>query len=230
MMLAVLAGFGEIGESVYNVFSKYHDIAIHDPEQGYDATGGVFDILLVAIPYSEHFCDIVADYARMFGVEGTLVFSTVPVGTCRKIGACHSPVEGKHPDLTESIRKTDKWLGGSNIYAKRFLEEADFTVRRFNNPETTEFLKIRSTTLYGLNIEFARYSKQVCDELKIEYSVVKEWDAWVNGLYATMGMPQFTRYILDPPIGAKGGHCVTANAKMLNSQYPHTLVSVVAEE
>jgi len=228
-MRALLVGYGEIGKAVDAVFNRYHSITCYDPQTHPEQPEGDFDILLVAFGYSDRFVDSVEAYMALYDIDHVLVFSTVPIGTCTRMGACHCPVEGKHPDLRASIRMTDKWLGGHDDTCWRFLVEAKFTVNQLSKPEHTEFLKLRSTTVYGLNIEFARYSKTVADDLDLDYMIVKHWDGWVNQLYSRLDMEWATRYILDPPKGAKGGHCVTPNARILNEQYPDALVARVAE-
>ena len=225
-MKALLIGYGEIGKAVHKVFSGQHDIEVYDSAFNVDTPTGEYDVLLVAIPYTPSFVEIVQGYKA----KHIIVFSTVPIGTCSQIGACHCPVEGKHPYLAESMRKTTtKWLGGHDDICTEFVQSAGFYVQHLDKPEYTEFLKLRSTTLYGLNIEFARYSKSVCDDLGLDYEHVKSWDTWVDNLYHDLGMPWFRRYLLDPPKGTKGGHCVTPNALLLNEQYPDELVARVAE-
>lgn len=230
-MDSLLVGYGEIGKGVKSVFDRYHSITVFDPAYNNNKPEKeYFDILLVAIPFSDKFIDIVKGYLEDYDINHCLVFSTTAIGTCKQIPACHCPVEGKHPNLAESIRATDKWLGGSDDVCKTFLEDADFFVRQFDKAEHTEFLKLRSTTVYGLNIEFARYCKGIADDIGLDYDNVKKWDEWYNQLYQGFGEDRFTRPILDPPTGKKGGHCVTPNAIILNKQYPSPMVEIVAEE
>lgn len=231
-MRCVLVGFGEIGKGVKRVYGIKHTIAVYDPitQPVMPATHEPYDLLLVAIPHSEAFIEQVRGYQRAFGVKATLVFSTTPVGTCRRLGAVHCPIEGRHPDLAESIAVTERWLGGADPTVFEFFTEAKMPYRMLPSPEHTEFLKLRSTTVYGVNIEFARYCKAVCDDIGMDYAECKAWDAWYNRLYGEyFRQPQFTRPLLDPPTGAKGGHCVTPNARILMEQYPSPLVASVAE-
>lgn len=227
-MKAILVGFGEIGKGVYEVFGKYHQIETYDIKSGKKPEGS-YDVLLVAIPFLDNFSEVIRDYQKEFGAKATIIFSTVPVGTCGPLGAVHCPVEGKHPQLAESIRISDKWVGGTDKVATSFIEQAEFKVISLEKPEYTEFLKLRSTTVYGLNIEFARYSKKVCDEIGLDFEQTKNWDGWVNGIYDHFGMEWAKRYVLDAPSGSKGGHCVTPNAKILSEQFPSPLVEIVAE-
>lgn len=228
-MKAILVGFGEIGKSVYEVFSKYHQIETFDVKNG-ERPAGQFEILLVAIPFIDDFKEVIRGYQKEFETKSTIVFSTTAVGTCAEIGAVHCPVEGRHPDLAESIRVSDKWLGGRDELAEKFLKEAEFNVMVLGKPEYTEFLKLRSTTIYGVNVEFARYTKNVCEKIGLDFEETKKWDSWYNDIYKHLGMDWAHRYILDPPEGKKGGHCVTPNAKILYKQFPDELVRIVAEE
>lgn len=229
-MKCLLIGNGEIGSGVNEVFGAVHDITVYDPINAPHEPEGDFDLLLVAIPYGPLFTEQVRMRQERHNVKGTIVFSTVPIGTCSALGASHAPVEGKHPDLAESMRKRMFLVGGYAPLVDGFFNAGEPWFVLVDKPEYTEFLKLRSTTLYGLNIEFARYSKAVCDELGMDYEWVEVWDNGVNHLYSMLGMPEYTRYILDPPDGPKGGHCVTPNAKLLYEQYPSVMVKVVAED
>lgn len=229
-MKAILVGYGEIGRGVKEVFGEHHHVDVYDPITQPDKPSGQYDILLVALPFMPTFAEVVGSYQKEYGVKSTIIFSTVAVGTCRQLGAAHCPVEGKHPNLAESIQVSDKWLGGKSVVAEHFLESAGFKVNVLDKPEYTEFMKLRSTTVYGLNIEFARYTKEICDQLGLDYENIKAWDKWVNGIYKHFGMDWATRYILDAPTGPKGGHCVTPNATILQGQFPHPLVNIVASD
>ena len=224
----ILVGYGEIGKSVHKVWGENHLISVYDPTNAPIKPQGRFDILLVAIPYNERFLKIVKDYQEEFRTQCTIIFSTVPIGTTSKLlAAVHSPVEGKHPLLEESIRIMPRWVGGEHPLATRFFGEGEFI--QLEKPEHTELLKLQSTTKYGLNIEYARYIKGICDELKMDYELVKDFDRDYNYLYDKLKMPYFSRYIIDAPVGPKGGHCVVPNARILNKQYPNEMVKIVGE-
>lgn len=225
-MKKIIIGYGEIGKALSDVF---HIKDIHDLDKG-KICGGQFDLMLVAIPYSDNFIEIVNSYIEKFKIKETIIFSTVAIGTTRKIpNAVHSPVEGKHPELAYSIRKAKRWVGGYSKLVDEFFKEHDFNPV-YVTPETTEFLKLRSTSLYGLNIEFARYSKEVCDKLEINYHHVKQFDLDYNILYKHLGMPQYQRYILYPPKGNEKGHCITPNAKILNEQFPSIFLEEIIRD
>lgn len=225
-MRTILVGYGEIGQAL----SKTFDIdEVYDTKMATKPTG-TFDLLLIAIPYSKTFVKSVKKYQKEYNVQATLIFSTVPIGTCSQLGASHCPVEGRHPDLAKSLEVSYKWLGGHNDLCFKFLRMGGFRVMHVDHPEFTEFLKLQSTAKYGLNIEFARYVKACCDDMEMNYDMVKEWDRWYNELYAELDIDWAKKFVLDPPVGPKGGHCIVPNAKILNEQFPHDLVRIVAEE
>jgi hypothetical protein len=231
-MRALLMGFGEIGKGVYEVFQHVHEIHILDPKYpSYLPVELDFDILLVAIPYSDHFVEAVTTTKEQYNIDAAIIFSTVAIGTTSKIpGAVHSPVEGKHPHLATSIRKMERWVGGESPKANFFFRKAGINPKVVEKPEFTEFLKLRSTSLYGVNIEFARYSKQVCDDLGMDFHFVQAFDVDYNELYQNLGMPQYQRYILDAPEGVIGGHCIVGNSKILDAQYPSVFLKEIHKE
>lgn len=219
-MNCILVGYGEIGRAVKDVFGQAHNIDTYDITDKGKPPAKSYDILLACFPYSEIFETEAQHYQNRFNTKATIIFSTVAIGTTRKIpGAVHSPVEGKHPNLAESIKIMPRWVGGFGKLVDQFFTEAGFKPK-YVTPETTEFLKLQSTSNYGLMIEYARYVKSVCDQLGINYAHVKDFNLDYNILYRKMGMSKYQRYILDPPEGNLGGHCVTPNARMLDSQYP----------
>lgn len=216
-MKIVLVGYGEIGSSLYEVFSKYAQIEICDINREVE---GEFDMMFVAIPYTENFVDIVKNYQQKHKPKSTIIFSTVAIGTSSKLGAVHSPVEGMHPTLADSIRRAIRWVGGESTDFINLLKEVRINFKQVEKPEHTEFLKLRSTSLYGVNIEYARYCKKVADELEMDFQYVKDFDLDYNKLYKDLGRENYQRYILTPPEGKIGGHCVVPNAKLLDEQFP----------
>jgi len=212
---------GEVGRAVYEVFNRHHHIEPYDVNGDYPLPEGRHEVLLVAIPYSDSFVEAVNAYRRRWAVRCTIIFSTVAIGATRRVpGAVHSPVEGKHPKLARSILLMPRWVGGKNDLALRFFRAARIEPKVVHKPEWTEFLKLRSTSKYGVNIEWTRYEAEVAKDLGMDFSLVKEFDKHYNVLYMRLGMPQFSRYILEPPQGNIGGHCVRENSVLLDKQYP----------
>lgn len=229
-MNALLIGYGEIGKGVFEVYSKYHQIDILDPQYQTERMLDEYDVMLVAIPYSDNFIETISKYQQEFKPKAKIIFSTLPVGTTAKLkDAVHVPIEGKHPNLSESIEKWQVFMGGFNQIAYKFFIQSNKMPYILDKPEHTEFLKLQSTTNYGLMIEYARYCNNVCKSIGMDYDNINTYNAYYTNLYAEMNMPQFARYLLTPPSGSKGGHCITNNAKILREQFPDILIDVVAE-
>jgi hypothetical protein len=229
-MKTLLLGYGEVGKAVYENLKDSHEIDIIDLKFKQKSPLRELDdnqVLLVTIPFTDKFIKTVQEYQDKIKPKATIIFSTVAIGTCRKLNAVHSPIEGKHPDLTQSFKIHKRWLGGHNQVASQFFWNAGIKLMQVTEPEHTEFLKLRSTSLYGLNIEFARYSSDVAKKLNMPFELTKNYDEDYNELYEKLGLKQFQRYILDAPQGKIGGHCITPNALILDKQYPSVFLKEI---
>lgn len=228
-MKTIVVGLGEVGEGMREVLSKVYSVSICDPSKEHiPALEERYDVMIVALPWSDQFIGFTKLYQKIWNPRYTVVVSTVPVGTCRKVNAWHSPVEGIHPRLAESLLTHVRWLGGvPDPVLISYFEQVGMKVKSVEKPEETEFLKLRSTTLYGINIEYARYSGQVCEQMGFDYENVNEWDAHYNELYDTLGLSQMKRYLLKPPSGKIGGHCIYPNAQILQGQFPDEMIDVI---
>jgi len=228
-MRAILIGWGEVGRGLYELFSPYHQIDVYDTKKNiiiHNITNP--NVLMIAIPYfldNDDFISVVKGYQKEFNPGVTIIFSTVPIGTSSRLKSLHCPVEGRHPNMAEAMRTWTWWIGGEDEDAERFFHQAGLLYKVVQKPEYTEFMKLHSLTLYGLNIEFARYNKTVADKIGMSYSLLKQYDESIFDLCMEMakGNPErYKKYILelDPPTGKIGGHCILPGTDILNSQYP----------
>lgn len=232
-MKCLLIGYGEIGKAVFTVYREHHNIEVYDPKfcECNLLPVDSYDILLVAIPYSDKFIEIVRSYTEIYSIKTTIVFSTVPIGTCSQIPNCvHSPVEGKHPELAISIFTMERLVGGVEPLAYRFFKEAGQSPIVHDTPELTEALKLLSTTFYGVCLEYYRYASQILGSLGGDGSEFKHFNILYNELYKALNMKQFLRPLLNAPHGELGGHCVVPNANILQDQYPNPMVKLVATQ
>lgn len=230
-MKHLVIGVGQIGSAVTAVLSEKYDVLTLDitPE----SIKSKIDVLHICFPYSEDFIKEVRKYRTKFKPKLIIIYSTVPIGTTKKIKhAVHSPVEGKHPRLATSVRVGLRWIGyndredkilAQNIWRPITLCES------VPSSDWTEFLKLASTSKYGINIVWADYMDRVSKELDMPYDYVKEWDHSYNDLYSRLRMKGNRKYILDPPQGEIGGHCVVPNAKLLNEQFPSQMLYKIIE-
>lgn len=231
-MKCVVLGNGEIGQAIKAHFSKYHTIVTYDTKDNdceRDLKYKECELLLVCLPYTKNFVDIVNRYIKTFLVEATIIFSTVPVGTTRQIeNAIHAPIEGKHPKLESSVANWKFSLGAEVLRTKaiRFFMEAKKEFDIFS-PEQTELFKLASTSFYGVMLEYMRYIKKCSETLGVDYKDFLKYNENYNNLYKSLGMEQFTRPILTAPDGEIGGHCVVPNAKLLNDQFGNVFLEEI---
>lgn len=231
--MSLVIGYGEIGKAVGTMIGQ-HDMLDQKPGLENKSMYDELDILHICFPYTENFIEEVEKYIRNFNPQHIIIWSTVPIGTTKQIPrAVHSPVEGKHPDLADSIAIMERWLGVNDKAEGQFFTEyfhqLDLRVRVVMSSDYTEALKLLSTTEYGINIEFARYKAHVALEIGMDYQLTKEWNTEYNRLYKELGLKSYQKFVLDAPDGPKGGHCVTPNALILNEQYPSIITEIVGE-
>lgn len=248
MIKCLLIGYGDIGRSINNLMKDSCLVEIHDPDKNFYAPNKVgldlkkeYDLMLVAIPYSKDFIDIINEYKRIFNYKVVLIFSTVPIGASDKLDAYHSPIEGRHPNLEKMMNKHIHWLGLKKGFNRNILDNGKelsiitnffdslfWEYKIFKSTKITEFLKLRSLALYALNIEFARYSNKICEAIGIPFDLVKQYDKEMNELCnKTKEMEGFQRYILDPPEGKIGGHCILSGVEILDDQFPNYLIQEI---
>ena len=218
----LIIGKGEVGKSLFNVLKKIYDVRIRDKKPL--KLKKKVEILHIAFPYSKTFVKSVKDYIKEYQPEITVIHSTVPVGTTRKCGekVLHSPVRGMHPSLEESLLVFVKYIGGKKRYAKRiasYFKKAGIKTKIFDKPETTELLKILSTTYYAWNICFCKEVKRICDRYGLSFKEVYiDSNKTYNEGYAKLGKKNVIRPILIPMKGKIGGHCLIPNCHLLKDE------------
>jgi hypothetical protein len=214
-----ILGYGDIGKALHSLFKKC-ELEIVDPKYKMIDSNNICDYVLVAIPFSDTFLQICLEEKSK--CKNIVIFSTVPIGTTKNIpGAVHIPIEGKHPFLDDSLKHWKFFMGYNpgvdmTAYIKLF-NHIQKSVYPIESTDTTEAMKILSTTLYGVNIEYARYAN---DTLKDKYEYFNDYNNAYNYLYAQLGIKDYRRYILYPPEKVIGGHCVKENARFVNGIFP----------
>lgn len=191
-----------------------------------------YAVLHIAIPWSDLFVQAVREYQQRFEPQVTIIYSTVPIGTSEGLGAVHSPVEGQHPDLADSIRRHVRWLGSSDREKRNhaylyWRGRTQSVIQTVDSADYTEFLKLRSTARYGINIAFAEYEYRVADEIGMPGRYLEDFDYDYNRLYKDDR--KANRYVLTDPEGEIGGHCIVPNAEILYGQYPDSLLQEIIE-
>jgi len=225
-MRHLILGLGEIGTSLMQTLKEDTAIDGYDLKSKELLSCDRYDVLHVCYPWHADFVQTTLDYEKKYTPKIIVIHSTVPVGTTREIAkhvpCLHMPVEGKHPNLAESMTFWTWPIG----CLPQHTEEAGKIANSFNannlktnivsNPDATEAMKILSTTKYGMDIIFARMQNRILTDLGIKkYDLVLQYTQAYNELYQKLGMEQFTRPLLTPSEEPIGGHCVKQNLELL---------------
>ena len=212
--VTLIVGRGQIGMALHGVLLDA--CLVRALDVGDDLPHHLVDVMHVCFPYSAAFEAEVQRYQEACKPRLTIVHSTVPVGTSRGLGAVHSPVMGIHPNLEQSLRTFTKFIGGPRASdAARHLMRAGIRCYVTGRSETTELMKLLSTTFYGLCIEWTKHVKGMCDEAGAPFEAWTLWTQTYNAGYAALGHPEYARPNLIPLEGQIGGHCVLPNLGLL---------------
>lgn len=216
-MRTLIIGDGEIGRSLYGVLSRHYPIQIIGKLYSIDFNP---EIMHICFPYSKEFIGAVKSYQKEYKPKYTIIHSTVPVGTSKKCCALHSPVIGIHPNLKESLLTFTKFLAGKDAgYVAQYFRRTGMKVYLTDKQETTELMKICSTSFYGLCIEWTKEVKRFCDKYKVPFEMWTLWTDNYNKGYGKLGHPEFHRPNLIPIKQKIGGHCVLQNLEFLKSKF-----------
>ena len=222
----VVVGLGEIGRPILDLVAMQHDaigVDVSPPPQRVSAV----DILHICYPFDiEDFVAETARYIGLFTPSLTIINSTVAVGTTRavakKTGAAvvHSPVRGKHPHMTQDLRRYVKFVGGvEGSDAERAADHfrsIGMTTTVLSSPEATELAKLTETTYFGLMIAWAQEIERYCDQLALNYDEIVSF---------------FKEIVFFPPVkyvpGVIGGHCVIPNLEILLRLGPSAMLQAI---
>lgn len=236
-MKSIVIGAGQIGLAVAEVVARTDEVIIYDSKNYNEPPilKGV-DVIHICFPYIEEetFLEAVNNYIQKYQTRHVVIWATVAIGITKKIhGAVHSPVEGRHPKLASSIKAMTRWVGYNSsddaAFFEPYFKNLQLGTRFVPSSNFTEFLKLRSTSKFGINLVWADYEASVARELGMDFRMIKDFDVDYNKLYHNIGMDWAQRYILDPPEGKIGGHCVVPNAELLDEQFPSEMLKSIKE-
>lgn len=228
-----IIGYGEIGSSLYKVYSEFsnYDIKVLDPFVGKNEDLTHSEFLNICIPYTEKFVDVVNDYVVKYSPKNVIIHSTVAPGTTKKIigKVSHSPVRGVHPNLDIGIKTFVKFIGSENVadaeeYA-RHLSSMNIKSIICKNSLTTEYAKLLDTTYYGICIAFHSDVLELCEREQLNFEeVMTQFNKTYNEGYIKLGKENVVRPVL---YGTKkiGGHCVIPNAEILENYITSDLIT-----
>ena len=217
----VIAGLGEVGKPLFELFSTKHDVIGVDlalPERIEKA-----EILHVCYPFQiADFIGETARYIELFQPSLTIINSTVSVGTTRAVAertgtaVVNSPVRGKHARMLQELSVYTKFIGAldaaSGAQAAAHFESVGLKTKVLSSPEATELAKLTETTYFGVMIAWAQEVERYCDQSGQSYDEVVSF---------------YDEIKFFPPVkyvpGIIGGHCVMPNIRIL-SKYTDSVI------
>lgn len=219
-MVSLIVGVGEVGKALYEIFTAVYPKESVLTVDRHGSTGNLaqkIDIMHVCFGYNPNFVKQVKEYQKKYNPTYTVIHSTVPVGTSRKVKAVHSPIRGIHPNLKGGILTFIKYLAGPDAsMVADYFRIANMRVYLFDDPETTEAGKLFDTEYYRACIEFAQRVKQYCKEKNLNYhEVYTLFNISYNEGYTALNRPEYVRPVLQPIMKEIGGHCVLPNKELI---------------
>lgn len=222
-MKQVVIGAGQVGSAITEVLSDQWNVETVDIDSEYIPTAED-TVIHICFPYSAKFEENVREYKKIYQPSLTIIHSTVPVGTSRRLNAVHSPITGKHPNLAQSVKTFIKLFGGDSASSTDALRAASiFSVCGVKsyiaaNSETTEAGKLWQTLQYGwliaLQKEGYAWMQSVGADPRIAYDFMNEtYNEGYEELELDFRLPTF---IKDMP-GPVGGHCVIPNTELMEN-------------
>lgn len=224
----ICIGTGEIGRPLYELIAGVFNTLAIDPvefpeNEGVDA---VADILHICIPGNlPNYDDIIEGYLNKYNATQVYLHGTVLPGTTKRLNEkffttifVNSPVHGKHHgmQMKKDMLRFKKYVGFSKELPQPTVDKMVEHLRKIGfgkvvairGTENTEWLKILSTTYFGLVIAWAQEVERICDKFGLDYETVTD-------IY------KHQEDIIPPHFaGQIGGHCVLPNIEIIKSVFP----------
>lgn len=218
---------GEIGIAISKIFNSKYGI---DTSYNYDDTvyqlAGFTKIVHICIPYVKDYVDVVIRYINKLTPDLVLIHTTCKIGTTRQIGeitnkpVVHCPVNGKHPQMIDEIKRYGFFVGAIQTkhgqMACEYIERYGIDTYLCETPEITELSKIASTELLRKIIEFYQDYKQYVREKELNWA---EFIAFFDNLYRKAEDGKWIYRVfqragrIDTPMSRK--HCISKNKELL---------------
>lgn len=221
-MKSSIIGLGEVGAGLFSILKNHYDI------QWFEKTSDPnykTEIMHVCIPWSDEFHAIVESYVAVQKPEIIVVHSSVPVGTCKKLNAFHSPIRGQHPDMTGGILNYVKYIGTDshdatlNEQVLSYFDKAGIKSELISGTKTTELAKLLELCRYGTYIAFAKEQEDICKHFGVDYNVaVKDYEGTRSSGLLSLNRFDLVQPQLYPFKDYVGGHCTVEDMEILLEQ------------
>jgi UDP-N-acetyl-D-mannosaminuronate dehydrogenase len=239
----LVIGLGQVGVSISELLAETGKFSVY----GYDIdrrkmqSMGVaelpdrVDVMHICYPCVDQgeFVKITVGHVNRFRPALTIIESTVPPGTTRKVyesakcSMTHSPVRGIHVDtenMKREIRSWTKYVGGvdseSTSRACEHFRKIGLKVKALDSPIETELAKLFNTTYRALMIAWFQEMHRISRSLKANFDQIVDF------------LEDTHRGRLDRPIffpSVIGGHCIIPNANLLTEACKSEFVGLILE-
>jgi len=239
--VVLVVGLGEVGRSLYELLkeSKKFDIYCFDVNKErmqdivQDDVPDKVDVLYICYPCGsqEDFVNITVDYMKKFKSKLTIINSTVPPGTTKKVHKIsggklvHSPIRGMHSNIETMKRDLvfwTKYVGGidkkSAELARKHFEELGLKTKVLTGPTETELAKLFSTTYRAWMIACFQEMHRISRNFEADFSQITDFLKDTHSV-------RFDRPIHFP--GVIGGHCLIPNTELLLKNYDSEFLKLI---
>jgi UDP-N-acetyl-D-mannosaminuronate dehydrogenase len=240
----LILGLGEVGQTLFDLFNESGRFDVY----GYDIDAEKMraakaerklkkkvDTLHICYPCPDRdkFIKTTIGYIGKFGPGLTIIDSTVPPGTTRRIHqlsgslVAHSPIQGMHKSL--EVMKRDvvfwgKYVGGvtkkAADLARKHFEELGLKVRVLKGPEETELAKLFETIYRAWMIACFQEMHRISTHFNADFDDVVDM---IDNIH---------RRDLNKPLhypDVIGGHCLIPNTEMLLKSYDSEFLRLILE-
>lgn len=232
-MKTLVIGMGEVGKAHYELLKDSYNSDVYCRDIDNIPLPDVFDLLIICIQYNDHFENIAKQYALKYKPKLINICTTVPVGTCAKLGEeyHHSTTRGLHPNLKDGLLNITKHIGGAySDKLARYFRGAGITCVAHRQARTTELAHILNNTAYGVSLVLADEMQRICRHYGVDYyQAVMQYTDTNNAGFISLGNDTKVRMILTPPNGNIGGHCINMSAGLLPKEIRTPLIDIVAK-
>lgn len=240
----LIVGLGEVGHSLFDLFKESGKFDVYgvdiDEEKTRTITGKAeqpvnIDVMHICYPYTKQdkFVQTTLNYIEEFNPKLTIIDSTVPPGTTRKVfdssksPMIHSPIRGMHASL-ETMKKDilfwTKYIGGTSKEAseaaQKHFEKLGLKVKVLKNPEETELAKLFETTYRAWMIACFQEMHRISRHFGADFNDVVDM------------LEDIHRLRLNKPLhypDVIGGHCLIPNTELLLSAYDSKFLRLILE-
>ncbi len=240
----LLIGLGEIGHTLFTLlkeekgrFDVYgldlDEAKMRELGQSKSKVPSKVNTMQVCLPCCnpDKFAEIVADYAKQYNPNLTIINSTIPPGTTLKVAdkckclVAHSPARGVHINAEHMVWEMKRWpkyVGGATSEAakaaKVHFEDMGLKVKVLKSCRETELAKLFETTYRAWMISCFQ------EMHRISRAFGADFNETVDFLEDTHRQ-RFDRPVMFP--GFIGGHCLIPNTELLLKSYDSDFLRLI---